>query len=367
MFPYIEHIDDVMPYFDPSMFIHVKKEGYSVINYLYNSREVFGDASTFEGKVRREFRGIIFDTKGKIISRPFHKFFNVGECEEANAVLNQNSVVQEKLDGSMVRAIPFGNTFRLGTKMGITDVSMQAEDFIVHKQEYIELINECIGLQLTPIFEWTAQSNRIILDYKEPQLTLLAVRDNNTGDYINLTQKIRQYYKGIPVVKELDLFNATLVEEAKKAEGIEGYVLVHPSGARAKLKTDWYVLLHKSKELASREKDVVKCIMEDTLDDLLPLLQEEDKKKVKDFALQAIKGMIQTVQEIEKEYKEAYSESRKEFALRVKDSKYKTFLFKTLDGNDILEEVKKYVAKAAGTNKGLEEARDLYGGYKYSF
>lgn len=54
-------------------------------------------------KIRRECRGLIFDAQtGKLLSRRFHKFFNIGQNEEnASEKLNWNDeyVVVEKYDG----------------------------------------------------------------------------------------------------------------------------------------------------------------------------------------------------------------------------------------------------------------------------
>lgn len=53
--------------------IHSDHGNYSVINY------VFTIDTTFNTAVARECRGLKFDRDGKLIARPFHKFFNLGE------------------------------------------------------------------------------------------------------------------------------------------------------------------------------------------------------------------------------------------------------------------------------------------------
>ena len=133
-FPDINHIDDVVPHIeDRPEFKVMVKDWYTVINYMVAFEDTFSlirERSHHNMKMRRECRGLIFDTKtGQLISRPYHKFFNAGERDETQLSkinLYEPHVVLEKLDGSMIRPIPTKEGFRLATKAGITDVTMNA-------------------------------------------------------------------------------------------------------------------------------------------------------------------------------------------------------------------------------------------------
>jgi len=70
----IGSLDDVLPHIAPNIgIIHSDHGAYSVINYVY------AVDTTFETAIARECRGLKFDREGKLIARPFHKFFNLGE------------------------------------------------------------------------------------------------------------------------------------------------------------------------------------------------------------------------------------------------------------------------------------------------
>ena len=199
-FPTITNINDVLPHIEGREEFRVfDKEWYTVVNYMVNLEDTFPSitvaggsakmraARALENAMRRECRGLIFDKEGNLISRPYHKFFNIGEKQEThqNKVnLNDPHVILEKLDGSMIRPIPTKEGFRLATKAGVTDVAMNAETFIADKPQYSELINYCIENNLTPIFEWVSRKNRIVVDYPEENLILTAVRHNTTGEYL---------------------------------------------------------------------------------------------------------------------------------------------------------------------------------------
>jgi tRNA splicing ligase len=164
------------------------------INYVNAFCETFKwDESDITGlAIRRECRGLIFDAlSGKLLSRPYHKFFNVGERPELamNEVnLSANHVIFEKLDGSMIRpiAVPGSNRyeFRLGSKAGITNVAMGPEMWIASHSNYVEFIKMCLVQGTTPIFEWCSRKNRIVIDFPEDRLVLTGVRDNERGSHL---------------------------------------------------------------------------------------------------------------------------------------------------------------------------------------
>ena len=220
-FPIIKHLDDVRPAIEGrDEFIIAERDWGYVVNYMVSMTDTFPPVldneywcpgckipvSETEGcgsqrcpeavnlaAIRRECRGLIFCKEtGKITRRPFHKFFNVNERDETQIGRLDFSLphsVNTKLDGSMIS--PFEVThgsgiIRFGTKMGITEVAMQAEEFVAKNMKYMEFSKWCIKNNLTPIFEWTSRQQRIVIDYPVDNLTLLAVRHMITGEFLRL-------------------------------------------------------------------------------------------------------------------------------------------------------------------------------------
>jgi RNA ligase len=286
-FPHITHINDVLPHISgKEEFRVMEKDWYTVINYAVSFEETFKwDDNDSEGSiVRRECRGLIFNTEtGKLISRPYHKFFNAGEKEETqlNKInLYEPHVVLEKLDGSMIRPIPTPEGFRLATKAGVTDVAMNAEVFIADKPHYARFIHKCLLMNVTPIFEWVSRKNRIVVDYPTDNLILTGMRYNDTGKYVDY-QVMVDYTTSwtIPVVQAVDglaVQNIELfVKQVREWDDGEGIVLRFDTGHMVKVKADDYVLRHKSKDAINQEKNVLQTILEDAVDDLVPLLTPE--------------------------------------------------------------------------------------------
>jgi RNA ligase len=190
-FPYIEHIDQVLPYIQGAPeFVVVDKLNYKVINYVLAGGTTFppiNGSNDIAAIVRRECRGLIFSPDGWVISRRLHKFFNVNERAETETRkidFSHPHRVTEKLDGSMITAIPMPDgTYRLGTKMGVTDVAMQAEAWLADNRNYHHAIEDSLLREATLIFEWCSRQQRIVVDYPQDRLVLIAIRDLYTGRY----------------------------------------------------------------------------------------------------------------------------------------------------------------------------------------
>ena len=186
-FPYITNISDVLPAIEGrDEFVVAEKEGYTVINYNVMM------ADTFDCNIRRECRGIIFDSKtGDIIRRPFHKFFNVNERDETqlhNLDFSKEHWIDTKLDGSMIAAFMHEGEIVYGTKMVAPDFHDLVKKFVdASDVGYETFCRRVITKGYTPIFEFMHPQKRIVIDYGEPALTLLAVRHMVTGEFVSLS------------------------------------------------------------------------------------------------------------------------------------------------------------------------------------
>lgn len=83
----------------PEIRFNTMSNGYTVICYMISDNDTFSGESA---PWARECRGITFDREGKIASRSFHKFFNVGERADTQAdIFDREDVVtvMDKRDG----------------------------------------------------------------------------------------------------------------------------------------------------------------------------------------------------------------------------------------------------------------------------
>lgn len=268
-FPHIHHIDDVLPALAGRTEFSIKRgAGYTSIDYNF----VLPD--TFDCPIRRECRGIKFDGEGRILARPFHKFFNLGEKPETQALdLSQPHIVTEKLDGSLVHTAVVANQLVFMTRAGVTDISEAA--CRIASPALIEWCWECMDLDLTPIFEYTAPDNRIVIAYDKPELRLLTVRDSITGEYT--VPEGRTFARAQVLV-------GTSLEDVKTWTDREGVVLHFPeTGLHVKVKADDYVLRHKARDALELEKNAVELVLRGSVDDILPLLPPAEARALETY------------------------------------------------------------------------------------
>ena len=384
-FPLITHISEVEHIVQSrDEFIIAEREGYKVVNYIVCMEDTFPPVLDRDDALRRELRGIVFNENGDVISRRLHKFFNVNEREETqihNIDISEPHMILEKLDGSMVTPIPIGDAFRWATKMGVTETSMLAEEFVVDHPEYDDLARFCHEEGVTPIFEYMSRKNRIVVDYPEERLVLLALRDTFSGDYISYKsmQQLGERYC-IDVVKTYPGTIESmkhLIDETRGVEGIEGWILRFNNGHMVKVKSEWYVNLHRTKDAIRYERNLVTLILNDQLDDIKAFMLEEDLKRVEVYHHNFRSDVAAFIDRVLNSLAESNLLSRKDYALDSKNENpvIRSMVFKFWDDYrvevegqlrpKIRDEVLRVIEKHTTTNKKFEEMSDVLSNCKW--
>lgn len=350
-FPHINHISEVLEAIegrDEFVVKHDEQAGYKVVNYLVNFEDTFPPVTDRRTALLRECRGITFcaDT-GEVLARKFHKFFNLGERPETlpEALdFTQPHVILEKLDGSMLTPLRVDGKIRWNTKMGLTGIALPVDEFVSTRPQYESLVEEVWGDNMTPLFEWCSRQQRIVIDHPEDRLVLLAVRHNVTGQYMSYADRVDLGARhGVEVVafKEGTAENIqAFMKEAHDVEGEEGYIIEFLDGHKVKVKGAWYCQLHKTLDHLRHEKDVIRLILDEKLDDAKPFLPEDLVKASDDFAKQIFTNINKHASDMFWEVQAAHDNfngSKKKFAEVVNASKnkaqtgYMTAMFKIWD------------------------------------
>jgi RNA ligase len=373
-FPIIKTIDDVLPHIDGrEEFIVAEREFGTVINYVVAMADTFDMAGPDDhgGAVRRECRGLIFDREGKIMSRPFHKFFNVNEREETQTHeidMSQSHVVMEKMDGSMIRPILVDGLLRLATKMGVTEVAMQAEAWLAkhtHAEHLKQWLRWCIDTDVTPIFEWVSPFNQIVLPYETEDLVLLAIRDNETGEY-HMPDACP--FNIVPTYGSVDGNILEYIDRQRGKEGREGDIIRFSNGHMLKIKNDWYVRIHKTIDRVKFDRNIVDLILNEEVDDVVPMLPQVQADRVRGFELRfwdAFKSTEDALMLLYLEAKNDYGNDRKriatEFVPTLENKADAQFIFRMLDGHDLRDLLLQHVEKNINTNVKWESCAKWLG------
>lgn len=364
IFPVIESISDVLPHIaGRNDFVHAERDGYQVIDYVFEGED------TFDDPIRLECRGITFDQSGRLIRRPLRKFWNLNQKPGVLAHevdFSKPHAITRKEDGSMIApAIVDGRVVPM-TRMGYTDVAMKAEKMLADSAS--AAIEGVLHYGITPIFEFTAPDNRIVIRYDEPQLTLLAARYMVSGAYLSradLEGMAREI--GFPLVQffpsDWNDANAFL-DYARAIRGAEGFVVRFDDGLWVKAKGDDYVLKHKAKDSVLREKNVLALVLNGELDDVIPLLEPEDADQIEQYRIDVLNGITSKADEIWDHVQAGASLDQKAFAVEHQSTiapELRSLAFQVRSGVDAYDAVKKYLLKNVGSQTNVDATRHLHG------
>ena len=192
-------------------------------------------------------RGVIVGPDGRVVARPFPKFFGASEPDAPPVPQGVPMFVTEKFDGSLGIAYhhPAGGV-RLATRGSLTS-EQAVEATRIWQEKYREVR---FGPGITPLFEIVYPANRVVVDYGEMRdLVLLAAIDIRTGADLPLAcvdwpGPVARTY-GFGSFAELAGHVSTV-----SGSGGEGYVVRFDTGddgphVRFKFKFPEYVVAHR--------------------------------------------------------------------------------------------------------------------------
>lgn len=366
-FPIITKITDVLAAIEGRSEFGVGKasQHFDLVAYYLLDSDSFKSDDPNISALRRECRGLLFHKDGTIARRAFHKFFNVGETEETFREALDMSMpytLLEKLDGSMVG--PFiskvdGEVYWASMR-GSWDYN-QILSGLYKGTSYETFVRELDAENITAIFEYCAPDNRIVVEYPKAEMTLLALRHRETGQYLPWQDvQNRAQLANIPLVKpfETTAKNITeLLQQVETVQGIEGAVICFDDGRRAKLKGAWYQQLHKLLSYFEFEKDIARLILSNNQDDLMGILTPDKKLALinyQDSLLSEVKNIAQLCCDVRKKIL-ANNIDRKSFAQSnlAPSSIIKSIIFRHFDkvGDiDFIEDVIASALKQTGSH-----------------
>jgi RNA ligase len=332
MFKHIRHISDVQP------FVAHKNEirFYPQPNGITMSMYIHMDSKTFDSPEARECRGSAYDEDGNIVSRPLHKFFNMGEKDylTPDKLKERTDIVAvfDKLDGSMVATscVNLGQEWR-SKKAFDSDIVKLTREFLQQPENVgiEDFAYECAVIYgMTAIFELTHPKAQIVVPQNKAEMRLLHVRHNITGEYVMLNpdhhihELIRKY--NIPVVPRHLMTMEQVLSSLETMEYAEGYVVQFADGDMVKMKCPWYTRLHRSITFL-RERDIAVLAVNEQLDDMKQHMREVGipLDKVEEVETRLMGILIGIEQDIDALYQADKHLDKKAFAM--KNSKHPLF------------------------------------------
>lgn len=285
-----------------------------------------------------------------------HKFFNVNETEGYLLHQLENKPIDSintKHDGSMINFVKFPNgKIRAKSKMSFdTDQAIMAQVLFEQDKKMYDAVDNWLDMGCSPIYEYVSPKNRIVLSYNESSLKFLQLRDQFTGMYALREDEFNQ--RGFNKMIRLK----TIVEDVRKMEGIEGYVITFGDGQKAKVKTEWYCDRHRLlTEDLNKENFIIRKYLNEEIDDIISLLDIDDSIRewigeICDLVNEYIKKMTIVLQE--DQYKRDQW-SKKDYVLNVRHEKKLFALRMRMYDENPFDILKEYILK---NTFRLEQAR----------
>jgi len=232
-----------------------------------------------------------------------------------------------------------------------SSVAVDATKWVSIRKNYQEFCEHCTQNNVTAIFEWMAPDSRIVLFYPEPRLNLLHIRCNVTGRYfdqseveqlalafhLHKVEEVDEFFDIFELnVGHFKIFNLQrMLDAAKTREGVEGWVIQFENGDMVKVKTEWYLRLHRTLTFL-RERDVAQAVLDETIDDLKSQLVGEGVSiaEILEIENRVVEFIVDITHSIYSVFEADKTLSKKEFAIKHKEHKYFGLLMTLMSGKD---------------------------------
>ena len=193
-------------------------------------------------------RGLITNLDGRVLARPFSKFFNLNESEESKIenLPAIESEIYEKLDGSFLIQY-YSNYDKDDNKVYVATRGSFKSDQAKWGTEWLQnkgYRRADFKEGYTYMYEAIYPGNRIVVDYDgREECVLLAVKEIETGKEIDHIEEAKRL--GLPYARKFNHTLQQLLELLPQMYNEEGYVAKYSDGLRVKLKGEDYKRLHK--------------------------------------------------------------------------------------------------------------------------
>jgi hypothetical protein len=299
----------------------------------------------------QQCRGLILrESTYDIVACPMFRFFNLEQKELASDLDWSTAAFENKLDGTLIivywddlqgrwhagtRSRPEANaaidehnlTFALLTDIAIEQMVKKGviKDTVTKKIDLNWLMRPAIKTK-TYCFELTSPFNRIVCQYDDPSLTLLAVRDNLT-----LKEECPSYTSdvlSVPIAEKFEFKNINHMIQVVRdwdPKEKEGIVVKDLRFNRIKVKNPAYLAYnHMRDSLSTSFKGCVEIVLLGKDDDVVGMMPN--------FIADRIKRIKPLVQEVLKRTQADYDELKnisemKEFALAAQTKLWPAALF----------------------------------------
>ena len=276
-------------------------------------------------------RGLVLDSKGNVVARPFKKFFNLSEVE--GEIPDLPFEVFEKMDGSLGIFFWYEGNPVFASRGSFTSDQSKAGWEMLKEMDY-----ENLKKGVTYLFEIIYPENRIVVDYGDQEkLVLLGAIETSSGKEIPY-EDLKEGLNGFELVKKWTN-KKSIPDLVKENDSVrEGYVLRFSNSFRVKVKFEEYCRLHKIITNVSNV-DIWEKLKEGSgLDEILDKVPDEFYgwvKKTENDLKEKYQDILEESEEIIYSIQKKLGDSeRRIYAEEIKKKNNPGILFNLLDGRN---------------------------------
>lgn len=328
--------------------------GLAIYNYT-NKTQIFH----VWNRVTSACRGLIVEeSTGKVIARPWDKFFNYSEGDEKHLVHGElsNYVLMDKMDGSLGILYFRNGEYRIATRgsfnseQAIRATKMFREKYLDERssEEWQHIMQD-----FTFMFEIIYPENQIVVNYEDrEELVLLGARfineQNHTSHPVasSTAAEILGWHHSIANVYQPNDLKEFL--EENPFDNSEGYVILTEDGYMGKIKHQEYVDLHKV-VFEFSEKSAWSLLSQGNVVDIsyMNSIRKNDVQRVIDLVASLYENASTACDAYYAEILNSLPADfeRKEFALKAREFEYPSVLFTMLDGGNVENAIWRAVKK----------------------
>lgn len=284
-------------------------------------------------------RGLVTDSSGRVVARPFKKFFNL---EETKHTPTKEFEVFEKMDGSLGIVFLWEGRVVYATRGSFASDQAKWMAMWANRYNFSEILVD----GYTYLFEIIYPENMIVVNYGgESRLVLLGVIKTDTGEEISWDEL--STFEGWDLVERYDGISDYNLLKGMVKSNREGFVVRFSNGSRVKIKGEEYLRLHRIMtnlsttaiwEVLSGGGDILSTLV-DVPDEFYDKIHQYSNK------------LVDKYNKIEDEYiwifkilsKSDDFEIRARFAELAKKHKYPAILFRMYDNKDYSDVIWKII------------------------
>lgn len=245
----------------------------------------------------------------QILARPMRRFFNLGQGSASSVDFSDSSTrILEKLDGTLCILYHDGAEWCVATR-SVPDANLPVDGFgeYTFRTLFIKAMEMCSGRSWSDIekmletagrgrtfcFELMTPYNTVVVRHASMRVALLSVRENISGkeDHRDVLDRFWSACFNINPVASYPLTTAEdIVSFVNSRSGMvyEGVVATHYGAdgtvERVKIKSAGYLLANRTKSIiGASPRNMMELILLEQIDDLMPVLAEDQKAKVEEM------------------------------------------------------------------------------------